>query len=218
MLLSSPFAPSLLCSQTISVTVPKLDSSLTLATVNVELEPLETPLEAYDADSIKAELRCAGERPGTVRICCPHTFPLTARHPRSPLSAIESEYADHVKKFVLGTTQGDKDIFGLAIGQGWCQAPGWCGRGSQRACVRAVRSTHGCFLSPFPGCVGFNTGERDLDAVLRPRVALLAGLRGNEVGGTEIIMRLARSLLTTELKGVLSRVTVLLIPRVNHDG
>ena len=64
----------------------------------------------------------------------------------------------------------------------------------------------------------FNTGERDLDAVLRPRVALLAGLRGNEVGGTEIIMRLARSLLTTELKGVLSRVTVLLIPRVNHDG
>src|SRR4051794_23771282 len=58
----------------------------------------------------------------------------------------------------------------------------------------------------------------DLRRLQRPIVFLVGQLHGNEPAGGEAMLALAKELATGELKGLLNRISVVIVPRGNPDG
>lgn len=58
----------------------------------------------------------------------------------------------------------------------------------------------------------------DLRSLGRPVVMLVGQVHGNEPAGSEAMLALAQSLATGELRPLLDRITVVIVPRANPDG
>ena len=156
-------------------------------------------------------LGCALSGVSVVRAQC------AAGAPYQQSEAVKRRYPDPQARFTTPAFEPGKT--GFSSHDEMMRFVQALGRSTRNLQVRIVgESQEGRAI---PALVFTNAGRfasAELRRLERPVVLLVGQLHGNEPAGGEAMLALAQSLATGELKPLLDRITVVIVPRVNPDG